>query len=272
MGKITKVAKNNFLYKFLCECLYAIGYGFIKFCATLGRFSIFTYKLLASSISKQVFFRNFFSSLYTNGFCSIPVVGLTGFFTGAVLALQLFTSLKMFGIEDSIPYIVLVALMKELAPVLCGLMVVARVGSSMSAEIGSMKTNNQIDVLTSMSINKYRFLFLPRIFSMFVAQPLLTTIGILTGIIGSFFVSTNMFGFTDLQYWHLIYDGFEFPDYMMSIVKGACFGILISLIACYEGDKTKEGAVGVKKTTISTVVVSCVFILMFNFLITCVME
>ncbi len=271
MEKVIKTVKKIGILGFLYDCLAMIGDGFIKFNATLGKFSIFIWKLLSSAISKQFFFRNFLSSLYINGFCSIPVVGLTGFFTGAVLALQLFTSLKMFGIEDSIPYVVLVALMKELAPVLCGLMVVARVGSSMSAEIGSMKTNNQIDVLTSMSINKYRFLFLPRIISMLIAQPLLTTIGVITGIVGSYFVSTAMYGFTDLQFWHLIYDGFEFPDYLMSIVKGACFGGLISLIACYEGNKTKEGAVGVKKTTISTVVVSCVFILMFNFLITWIM-
>ena len=142
MEKFVKTIKTIDLIGFLYDCLAVIGRGAIRFNASLGRFFIFTSKLFIASFSKQIFFRNFLSSLYTNGFCSIPVVGLTGFFTGAVLALQLFTSLKMFGIEDSIPYVVLVALMKELAPVLCGLMVVARVGSSMSAEIGSMKTNN----------------------------------------------------------------------------------------------------------------------------------
>lgn len=272
MDKFLFFLKNSILFKFVFNTCYILGNNLLSFNSAIGRFAIFTSNLIKSSISKNFFFKNFLHSIFTNGFCSIPVVGLTGLFTGAVLTLQLFVSLKMFGIENTIPYIVLLALMKELAPVLCALMIVSRVGSSMSAEIGSMATNNQIDVLTSMSINKYRYLYFPKILSMIIAQPILTIVAVMTGVIGSFLVSTQMFGFTDIYFCNLIYEGFEIHAFCVSFIKGIVFGFIISLVACYKGNKTEDGAVGIKKTTISTVVLSCIYILIFNFVITWVMD
>lgn len=264
--------QKNCVFKMIYYVLSTIGENVIVFNSAVGRFFVFIGRLFVATCNREFFLRNFCSSLFANGFCSIPVVGLTGVFTGAVLTLQLFVSLKMFGIEDTIPYIVLFALMKELAPVLCALMVVSRVGSSMSAEIGSMATNNQIDVLTSMSVNKYRFLFLPRVLSMAIAQPFLTTIAVLTGVIGSFVIAVNMFGFTDRYFCHLIYEGFEWHAYKICVIKGFIFGLIISTIACYKGYLTTNGAVGVKNTTIATVVLCCVYILICNFVITWIME
>lgn len=264
--------KKSFPFWIICHIFHSVGHSFCNFISALGRFAIFTWKLFASAVSGRFFFGNFVDSMYTNGFCSIPVVGLTGIFTGAVLTVQLFSSLRMFGIDDTIPYIILISLMKELAPVLCGLMIVSRVGSSMSAEIGGMATNNQLDVLTSMSINIYRYLYFPRVMSMVIMQPILTTIAIITGVIGSYTVATTVYGFTDLYFLRLIWEGFEWPDYFMSVIKGVFFGLVISLIACYEGNNTKDGAVGIKKTTILTVVLSCVYILILNFIITWVLD
>ena len=271
MEKLLNLLQKTHIYKLILLICINVGNRMIGFTTALGEFGIFSWKLLTSALHRRFFFNNFLSSIYLNGFCSIPVVGLTGFFTGAVLTVQLFNSLRQFGIDDNIPYIVLIALMKELAPVLGGLMVVARVGSSMSAEIGSMATNNQIDSLISMSINKYRFLYFPRVLSMLIAQPLLTTIAIITGVIGSFFVSTKLYGFTETYFLNLICEGFEWPDYMMGFVKGAAFGLILSVIACYKGNKTTYGAVGIKHTTISTVVLACVYILIANFVITWLM-
>jgi len=268
VNKFLLFLKDNILTKIVIFVFTTIGKSAIMFNSSVGRFSLFFYKILVSLFNKQFFFKNFLNSLFVNGFCSIPVVGLTGFFIGAVLTLQLFTSLKMFGIENTIPYVVLIALMKELSPIMTGVMVISRVGSSMAAEIGTMNANNQIDVLTSMSINKYRYLYIPRIMSMTIVQPILTTISIITGVIGSFVVSTSMFGFTESYFYNLIYGGFEFSAYLVSVVKGLVFGFIISLISCYKGNKTKNGAYGVKNTTISSVVVCCVYILIFNFVIT----
>ena len=270
MNRILLYIQSSFLFKISKYICVIIGHNCYLFCVAIGECCIFFYNLLLC-FKSRFFFRNFFDSLYINGFCSVPVVGLTGIFTGAVLTVQLFDNLHRFGLDDMIPYIVMVSLMKELAPVLCGLMIVARVSSSMSAEIGSMVSGNQIDALTSMSINKYGFLYFPRVLSMIIAQPILTTIAIIMGIGGSCVVACNMYGFTENYFIHLIWNDFEFSSYLMGIVKGCVFGALLSIIACYKGNKTTDGAVGVKKTTISSVVLSCVFILIFNFIITAIM-
>ncbi len=274
MNRVALVSyiRKSRLFEAIYSLFYSIGHNICVFVSSFGRFIIFTWMLFTKALSGRFFFSNFVDSMRINGFCSIPVVGLTGLFTGAVLTVQLFSSLQMFGINDKLPYIVLISLMKELAPVLCGLMIVSRVGSSMASEIGGMATNNQLDVLTSMSVNKYRFLYFPRVLSMIVAQPLLTTIVIITGIIGSYIVTTTMYDFTDVYFLRLIWEGFEWQDYFMSIVKGIIFGLVISLIACYEGNNTVDGAVGIKKTTILTVVLSCVHILILNFIITWIMD
>lgn len=260
--------RNTFLCSFFYSICKIVGHNVIVFNSAIGQFATFIGKFISSVFHRQFFFSKFIESLYANGFCSIPVVGLTGFFTGSVLTLQLFNSLTMFGLNDTVPYIVMFALMRELAPVLCALMVTSRVGSSMSAEIGTMKTNNQMDVLVSMSINKYRFLYFPRVLSMVISQPILTTIAIVAGIIGSFLVSTKIYGFTDMYFLNLIWNDFEWKDYILGIIKGFTFGFIISILACYKGNATKDGAVGVKNTTIATVVLNCIYILIFNFIIT----
>lgn len=272
MINILKYTKKSIIFKICHNLCVIFGHNVYVCCTSIGEAIVFLYNLITATLRNKLFFRNFFDSLYINGFCSIPVVGLTGIFTGAVLTVQLFDNLHRFGLDDMIPYIVMFSLMKELAPVLCGLMVVSRVASSMSAEIGSMATNNQIDSLTSMSINKYSFLYFPRILSMIFAQPILTTIAIIMGVGGSCFVACNMYGFTTDYFIHLIWDDFEWMAYAMGIIKGVVFGALLSIIACYKGNKTTDGAVGIKRTTISTVVLSCVFILIFNFIITALMS
>ena len=271
MDKVILLIRNSFVFKTIVFICRNIGDNIIIFNSAIGHFCFFCKKICLAFFWRGFFLKNFMNSLFVNGFCSIPVVGLTGFFTGSVLTLQLFVSLKMFGIEDTIPYIVLLALTKELAPVLCALMVVSRVGSSMSAEIGSMAINEQLDLLKSMSINKYRFLYIPRISSMIISQPILTTIAIITGVAGSFIVATKMFGFTNIYFFNLIYEGFELSSYYVGVVKGIVFGTIISTLACYKGDKTQNGAVGVKNTTISTVVLCCIYILIMNFIITWLM-
>lgn len=263
--------QKSFIFQIIyCICA-IVGKNVINFISAVGRFCIFLKKISSSCVGGCFFIKNFFNAFVVNGFCSVPIVSLTGLFTGGVLTLQLFISLKIFGINNTIPYIVLLSLMKELAPVLCALTIVSRVGSSMSAEIGSMVIGNQIDALASMSINRYRFLYIPRIFAMTIAQPVLTTVTVIAGVVGSFLVSTRMFGFTDVYFYHLIYDGFVLHAYYTCVVKGAIFGFIISSIACYKGDKTCNGAMGVKNATISTVVMCCVCILVVNFMITWLM-
>lgn len=272
MDKIILFIRKQFIFQLIFNICHFIGFNFIVCAQAIGKFCIFLYKTFTALFHKQFFFTNFVNSCYTNGLCSIPVVSLTGLFSGAVLTLQLFISLSAFGINDQVPYIVLLALTKELCPVICGLIIIARVGSSMSAEIGSMSCNNQIDVLISMSINKYRFLYIPRILSLMVMQPFLNTISLISGLIGGYFIATHIYGYTDAYFVTLLNQGFDVHNYMVCIVKGIVFGLITSSMACYKGNKTKDGAVGIKNTTISTVVLSSVYILIANFCITFAMQ
>ena len=272
MEKIILFIRQQWIFQVIFNIFHFIGYNFIVCMQAVGRFCIFLYKNFLALFHKKFFFKNFLNLCYVNGLCSVPVVSLTGLFSGAVLTLQLFISLSSFGINDQVPYIVLLALTKELCPVICGLIIISRVGSSMSAEIGSMACNNQIDVLTSMSINKYSFLYVPRILSTTILQPLLNTISLISGLIGGYFIATHIYGYTDTYFFTILYQGFDMHNYMVCIVKGLFFGLIISSIACYKGNKTKDGAVGIKNTTISTVVLSSVYILIANFCITFAMQ
>ncbi len=258
-------------FNIVYSVIYIVGRNVISFISAIGRFSIFFKRLVVSAFGGRFFLKGFLESFFANGFCSIPVIGVTGLFIGSVVTLQLFLSLQKFGVNNTVPYIVLVALLKELAPVFCALMMVSRVGSSMTAEIGSMSTNNQIDVLTTMSINKYRFLYIPRILSVAVMQPILATITVITGVIGSFIVSVTMFNFSNISFINLIYEGFEIDAYYVCILKSFVFGLIISTVACYKGNKTMNGFIGVKKATISTVVLCCIYILIINCFITYLM-
>lgn len=266
--KILNFLSKTTFFKCCFFVCYIIGRAFLKFIIGVGRVSIFSYKTFLSLFHKRFFLNNLIESMYTNGFCSIPLIGFTGVFIGAVLTLQLFISMSGFGLNDNIPNIVLIALTKEMAPVICCLMVVSRVGSSMSSEIAGMACNNQLDVLMSMSISKYRFLYIPRILSMIIFQPILTTIGVITGMIGCLFITSFFYDYTSLYFFNLLYENFKIHDYMVGVIKGLVFGFVLSTIACYKGDKAIDGAVGIKKATISSVVSSCIIVLILNFIIT----
>lgn len=272
MDKIILFIRQQFIFQIIFNILHFIGYRFIICTQAIGEFCIFLHKNFIALFHRQFFFTNFLSSCYINGLCSIPVVSLTGVFSGAVLTLQLFISLSSFGIENQVPYIVLLSLTKELCPVVCGLIIISRVGSSMSAEIGSMSCNNQMDVLTSMSINRYRFIYIPRILSTMIMQPFLNTISLISGLIGSYFIATNVYGYTDTYFFTLLNQSFDIHNYVICLIKGVVFGLITSTIACYKGNKTKDGAIGIKNTTISTVVLSSVYILIANFCISFIMK
>jgi len=248
-----------------------IGKSVNLFTIKIGSFVIFIYKLLSSLLSRKFFFKNFLDSMLYIGFCSIPVVTLTGIFTGIVITVQLYYALLKFGVTDTIPTIVLVGLLKELGPVLCGLMIVARVGSSMVAEIGGMKINNQIDALTSLAVDPFKFLYIPRILATTIAMPLLCTILSIIGIMGSFFIMTMVFNFSPNVYVEIIINSFDFYDYNIGMIKSIIFGFIISLTACYNGSNARDGSVGVGYATVKTVVACCVYVLFFNFLVTVLM-
>lgn len=259
---------TNFLI-FSCR---GLGSFIIKLLYEIGIFSLFLKNVLSSIFGRPFFLKNFINSFLVFGLYSIPVVSLTAIFTGAVLALQLHYGFEKFNVTEIIPIVVLISLTKELGPVLCGLMISARVGSSMTAEIAGMAVNNHIDSLITLSANPFRFLILPRVLSTIIAMPILTTIVSIIGVLGAFLVSVYMFDFSIFSYLQITLDNFIFYDYWTGIVKSLVFGAFISIIACYNGYYTSDGAVGIGRATIKTVVTCCVGILFFNFIIAIIMS
>lgn len=202
------------------------------------------------------------------GFGSQLVVIVTGGFTGAVFSAQTYFKFKDFGIESTVGAIVSIAMCRELAPVLAGLMVAGRMGASMAAEIGTMKVTEQIDALRAMGVHPIDYLIRPRLVAMMVSIPLLVAESIAFGVAASYVVCVIAFEVPGADWWkHLNYYT-QFADVFIGMLKGFVFGILIVVISCHQGLTTRDGAVGVGRGTTRAVVNSSLAILVFNFFLT----
>jgi phospholipid/cholesterol/gamma-HCH transport system permease protein len=206
--------------------------------------------------------------LYNIGVLSLTVVAITGASTGIVLATQSFYQLSDKGLSGVTGIMVAKAMITELGPVLTALMVTGRVGSAMCAELGTMQVTEQIDALRSMAVNPIRYLIAPRFIAGFIMIPFLTMFSVMLGIIGGYVISNLFFGMSAAAFFDpmpLHITGF---DIFTGVIKSFLFGILLVTICCYKGMKTKGGAAGVGMSTTNSVVVSYVWILISDFLIT----
>lgn len=206
--------------------------------------------------------------LYDVGVSSLPVVAITGFFTGLVLAAQSIYQLADKGLTSVTGLMVTKAMMTELGPVLTAFMVTGRVGAAMCAELGTMVVSEQIDALQSMAVNPHRYLISPRFIAGTIMMPLLTIFSIVMGIFGGYLISVYYFGMPPNTYIDPIPEHVRYFDLLTGIVKGFVFGILILTIACYKGLRTSGGAAGVGRTTTSAVVITYCAILLTNFFLT----
>ncbi len=202
------------------------------------------------------------------GFYSLPVVGLTAIFTGAVLALQSYSGFSRFNAESSIATVVVLSITRELGPVLAGLMVAGRVGAAMAAEIGTMKVTEQIDALVTLSTNPFRYLVAPRLWAGLITLPLLVLIADIIGVMGGYMVSIHKLGFNPSSYLKSTFDFLEFRDVYSGLVKASVFGFIITLMGCYHGYSSNRGAQGVGRATTAAVVSASVMILLSNYIIT----
>lgn len=206
--------------------------------------------------------------LYDIGVASLPVVAITGFSTGLVLAAQSIYQLADKGLTSVTGLMVTKAMMTELGPVLTAFMVTGRVGAAMCAEMGTMLVTEQIDALQTMAINPHRYLIAPRFIAGTLMMPLLTIFSIVMGIFGGYLISVYYFGMAPNTYMSPIPTHVKYFDLMTGIIKGFVFGILILTIACYKGMRTSGGAAGVGRATTNSVVVTYCAILFTNFFLT----
>lgn len=248
--------------------LAAIGRTVLALLAGLGRGVIFTGHSLAAMVRPPFYFREFGHALLTIGYFSLPVVGLTAVFTGAALALQIYAGGSRFNAEEVVPSIVAIGMARELGPVLGGLMVAARVASSIAAEIGTMKVTEQIDALVTLSTDPMRYLTVPRVLAATLTVPMLVGVGDVIGIMGGYLVGIERLGFNPAAYLKNTTDFLEVWDVTSGLIKGAVFGFLIALVGCYFGMNSGRGAQGVGRATKSAVVGASVLILAANYLLT----
>lgn len=251
---------------------YNLGRFALDSIASIGEVGVLIAQICRSFLVGKFRLRVLIQQIATIGMTSQPVVILTGAFTGAVLEAQSLYQLRVFHMESAGGAIVAIGMFRELGPVITGLMIAGRIGSSMAAEIGTMKVTEQVSALRSMNVDPVDYLVKPRIQAMVISMPILMMESVVIGIAAAYAVAIYSF---DVQatYWTIQMEKFlGIPDIIVSITKSIAFGLLITLISCHQGLRTTGGAVGVGRSTMRAMVYSSIAILVMNFLLTMVMN
>ncbi|MBN9532163.1 MAG: ABC transporter permease [Alphaproteobacteria bacterium] len=248
--------------------LAAIGRLFLAFLAETGRLTLFTGRAFAGLVQPPIYWRLILQQMMRIGYFSLPVVGLTAFFTGGVLALQIFIGSNRYGAEAFVPQIVVLGITRELGPVIAGLMVAGRVAAAIAAEIGTMRVTEQIDALTTLSTNPFKYLVVPRLLAAVITMPILVAIADSIGVFGGYVVATESLGFNGAVYLQNTVNFVTHQDVTSGLIKAAVFGFVIALMGCYHGFYSKGGAQGVGRATTNAVVSASILILAANYVLT----
>ncbi len=248
----------------------SIGRVLITALGAIGRVAAFAATTLSRAIRPPYYPARLFEQLMQIGWFSLPVVGMTAIFSGAALAQQTFTAGSRFNATSTVPAIVVLGIVRELGPVLVGLMVAGRVSSAMAAELGTMRVTEQLDALTTLRTDPYRYLIAPRLIAALIAIPLMVLIANAIGIFGGYFVAVYKLDFNAIGYLQTTRQFLTATDLQMAIVKSAFFGFFIALMGCYHGFKAQGGAAGVGRATTDAVVSAFILILLSNMIITLV--
>jgi len=212
--------------------------------------------------------RNLLRQIEVVGVNSTFVVMLTGLFTGMVLALQSYNGFARFGAESLVGTVVALSVLRELGPVLAGLMVTARAGSLMAAELGTMRVTEQIDALYTMAVNPTHFLLVPRVVATIITLPMLVILSDFIGIVGGYLVAVKLLGINSTLYINKTIQFVSFSDMANGLIKSAVFGLVLSVVSCSFGFRARGGAAGVGRATTQAVVYSSVLILVADYILT----
>lgn len=223
---------------------------------------------MKSLIFLQFYKSQLFSSAFQFSFLSLSVIFLTSICTGAVLTLQTFSGLGFFANADSVARVVVPAVIRELGPVLTGLMIAGRISSSFAAEIATMKTMEQVNALKTLSINPIKYLVLPRVFAGILLMPILLTIANVIAILGSYIIIVFKFNITGASYISAINSYFLMTDFKVGIIKAVVFGFIITIVGCLKGLNSSGNSAGVGVATTEAVVLASILILFINYVLT----
>lgn len=246
----------------------AIGRAFLVFLSGAGRFALFALEAVSHCLRPPIYLRLLWRQMIEVGYYSLPVVALTTLFAGMVLALQSHTGFARFNAEGAVATIVILSITRELGPVMAGLMVAGRVGAAMAAELGTMRVTEQIDALTTLSTNPFKYLVTPRILAGTLMLPLLVLLGDVLGVFGGYIVAVYRLDFNAANYLQQSWKYLETIDVVSGLVKAGVFGFIITLMGCYHGFNSDRGAAGVGKATTNAVVSASILILLLNYLLT----
>ena len=252
----------------LLGALAALGAGALDACASAGRVALFGLAGVSHLLRPPFYGRMFLRAFVEFAYFSLPVVALTAVFAGMVIALQSYSGFARFGAESAIASIVVLSVVRELAPVLGGLMVAGRVGAAMAAELGTMRVTDQIDALTTLSTDPMKYLVAPSLLAATVALPLLVLVADVIGVLGGFVIAVVKLGFNPQAFIHAVASFMTTTDVVVGLAKAAVFGFLIALMGCYHGYNSRGGAEGVGAATTSAVVTASILILAFDYVLT----
>ena len=230
--------------------------------------SVFSLDAVTSFVRPPIYWSLMFKQIMRIGYFSLPVVGLTAFFTGAVLALQIYIGTARYGAEQFVPTVVLIGILRELGPVIAGLMVAGRVAAAIAAELGTMRVTEQIDALTTLATRPIKYLVVPRLMAALISMPILVAIADSIGVFGGYVAATKSLGFTGSIYLSTTMQALNYQDVMSGLIKAVVFGFLIALMGTYNGFNSKGGAQGVGAATTNAVVSSSILILAANYILT----
>lgn len=233
----------------------------------LQDYSLMVFRAVGSFFSPPIYWSDIFLQMDSIGFGSLPIVLLTGFFTGCVLALQSETGLKQFGAVSMTGRLVALSMVKELGPVLTGLMMAGRNSSGMASELGSMQVTEQVDAMRALGVDPVRKLVLPRIAATVFMLLFLTILSDTVGMAGGALVSVSLLGLNLSSYLHTSYRALVYGDIVQGMIKPVFFGFILASVGCYFGMSTKGGTQGVGRSTTQAVVVANVFIIVVDFLL-----
>jgi phospholipid/cholesterol/gamma-HCH transport system permease protein len=246
-----------------------LGYAALRFVEELGRIAGFGGHILVSVVTPPPRVGQFVDEIFRLGVLSLVIIVLCGTAVGAVLGLQGYNTLVRFGAADSLGAVVGLSLIRELAPVLTALLTTGRAGSATTAEIGTMVVTEQLDGLRMMSVDPVHYVVTPKALAMLAVMPLLSAVFTVCGIFGGYLIGVRVMGLDAGRYMSSLQDAVEFGDDVLgSLLKAVVFGGLVGLIATYRGFTTAPTSAGVSAATTSTVVVSSVSILVFDYFIT----
>lgn len=245
-----------------------VGNAVLKGVEEIGQVAVMTAQSLLWLVRPPYRVGVFFDALFSFGVGSLFIVLFTGLFSGLVMGYQFYIGFSLFNAETMVGGTVAISLARELGPVLTGLMVAGRTGSAMTTEIGTMRVTEQIDAMAVMAVNPVQYLVTPRVVAGLLMTPLLVTLFNCIGIVASYVLSVYSLGIDPGMYVAYVRDFVSSYDLLMSALKGACFGMAITIIACYKGFYASGGAKGVGEATTSSVVSSSIAILFIDYWLT----